>query len=200
MKRSTCPEDRDRYTDAWREERDPAILGSAPILERIPRTRDKLANVLRTGVIASLEADAIGHEITVQPCAFGFTGGAEIVEGIKLHPQTGEYGELSGKGPDGEYHPLDLAGPVRMKYPDLTSLCVGISRDLFLTDVSIYQVHAWAGDNGTSVVSMKRGVQAGGPVFLDHPVWEVELALAIIKAERRYDRMLAFPGQARGVA
>ena len=161
--------------------------------------RDKLANVLRAGVVASLEADAIGHEITGQSCAFGFPSGGEIVEGVKLHPPTGDYGELSIKSPDGEYLPIDLAGPVRMKYPDLPSLCVGLSRGLFLTDVSIYQVHAWAGNPEISVVSMKRGFQAGGPVFLDHPVWEVELALAIIKAERRYDRMLAFPGQARGV-
>ncbi len=142
----------------------------------------------------------MGHEITGQPCAFGLPGGDEIVEGIKLHPPTGDYGELSVKGPDGEYHPIDLAGPVRMKYPDLHSLCVGLSRDLFLADVSIYQVDAWAGNPEISVVSMKRGVQAGGPVFLDHPVWEVDLALAIIKAERRYDRMLAFAGQARGAA
>ena len=152
--------------------------------------KDKLANVLRIGVVASLEADASGHEITGQPCAFGFPGGGEIVEGIKLHPPTGDYGRLSVGDPDDEDHPINLTGPVRMKSPDLNSLCVGLSRDLFLTDVGIYQVDAWAGNPDISVVSTKRGFQAGGPVFLDHPVWEVELALAITKAERRYDRML----------
>ena len=49
-----------------RDKSDPVILGSALVQGRRPRMKDRFANVLRAGVVVSLEADAIGHEITGQ--------------------------------------------------------------------------------------------------------------------------------------
>lgn len=83
-----------------------------------------------------------------------------------------------------------------MTYPKLGSLCEGLCRSVYLTDTSKYAVYPWERDEGIAVVVLTRGVQAGGPIYLDHPVEEVQTALDIIGSERQQGRMLAFAGQA----
>ena len=144
---------------------------------------------------ALLEAHDIRHEIT-GPCVFQIHHGGEVIKTIQLHRGDGDWGELSIQGEDGMWHPLHLKGPTRMTYPNLESLCEGLCRDLFLTDTNAYVVYPWEKDDNISVVVLTRGFQAGGPVYLGHPVAEVQAALDIIGKERQKGRMLAFPGQA----
>lgn len=160
--------------------------------------RDKVATAITAGIAVVADADAVRHKITGDPCDFGLPGGEEIAAEPKLHPPEGDYGELSVLDDDGAPHPINTTGPVTWHYPDLFSLCAHLSRSLYLFNVGYYQVHSWARTPAISVVTTRGAFQAGGPIYLRHPVWELELALAVIKAERRYDRMLAFAGQARG--
>lgn len=143
---------------------------------------------------ALLEAHDISHEIT-GPCVLQIHDGGEVIQMIELHRGDGDWGELFIVDDDGTRHPLHLTGPTRMTYPTLESLCEGLSRELFLTDTGKYAVYPWEKDDEISVVVLKQGFQAGGPIYLGHPVPEVLAALDIIAGERRRGRLLAFPGQ-----
>lgn len=148
---------------------------------------------------AMLEIHDVSHEIT-GPCVFQIHDGGEVVRTIALHRGDGDWGELFVLDEDGTRHQLDLTGPTRMTYPTLVDLCNGLSQELFLADTSKYAVHPWEKDDDISVVVLKRGFQVGGPVYLGHPLAEVQAALDIIGRERRKGRMLAFPGQNPTVA
>ena len=80
---------------------------------------------------------------------------------------------------DGTFHPLPITRPVVWSYPTLDSLCDGLSRQLFLADGRKYQVHRWEKDDSVSVVTLRKGYMPA-PVFLRHPVAEVETSLDII--------------------
>ena len=138
----------------------------------------------------------IGHEMT-DPCVLRLTEGGEVICQIKLHPARSDFQhtlEIKDEE-DGTFHPLPITGPVLWSYPTLDSLCEGLSRELFLADARKYQVHPWDKDDSVSVVTLREGYMPA-PIFLRHPVAEVETSLDIIFQERRKGRMLAFTGQA----
>lgn len=96
---------------------------------------------------------------------------------------------------DGIRHPVQITKPPHMTYPSLLALAKGLSRELFLTDISRYAVYPWRDNHSISVVVLEKGYQPG-PIYLGHTVGEVRAALNIIGDERKKGRMLAFPGQA----
>lgn len=160
-----------------------------------PQTTDIL-NLAAALLNAVCQFHDVGHDMT-DPCVLRLKEGGEVIWQIKLHPAKSDLQhtlEIKDEE-DGTFHPLPITGPVVWSYPTLDSLCDGLSRQLFLADARKYQVHRWEKDDSVSVVTLRKGYMPA-PVFLRHPVAEVETSLDIIFEERRKGRMLAFAGQA----
>lgn len=133
------------------------------------------------------------HEVT-GPCVLEMHDGGEVVWKIEVHrDKEGDWGEASITDDEGTPIPIDLASPIFWKFSDsgdLLQLCHGLGLQLIVWDTCKYSVHPWETDENVSVVTITPGDQ-GPPIYLDHPVADVQTALDIILTERRKSNVLA---------
>ena len=144
---------------------------------------------------AILEVHDQAHEVT-GPCVLEMHDGGEVVRRIEVHrDKEGDWGEASISDDDGTPIRIDLASPIFWKFSDsgdLLQLCHGLGLQLIVWDTCKYPVHPWETDENVSVVTITPGDQ-GPPIYLDHPVAEVQAALDIILTGTPEEQ---YPGEA----